>query len=111
MIDAYDDPTIEADLAVYQAQFNVGPCNLQKVKVGNPMHGGWDLETSLDVEQVCALAPRANIVLVEAQSDSAIDLLAAVQVASSSPNNATVVSMSFRSPDFVGEQQYGELLL
>ncbi len=106
VIDAYDDPTIEADLAVYRAQFHVGPCNFQKVKVGNPMHGGWDLETSLDVEQVCALAPLANILLVEAQSDSAIDLLTAVQVASSSPNNATVVSMSFGSPDFVGEQQY-----
>lgn len=106
VIDAFDDPTIESDLAVYQGQFHLGPCHFQKVKVGNPPHGSWDLETSLDVEQVCALAPQANIILVEAQSQSAADLLAAVQVAYSSPNNATVVSMSFGSPDFIGEQQY-----
>ena len=107
MIDAYDDPTIESDLAVYRAQFHLGPCNFHKVKVGNPSkHGSWDLETSLDVEQVCALAPQANIILVEAQSQSPIDLLAAVQVAYSSPNNATVVSMSFGAPEFSGEQQY-----
>lgn len=36
LVDAYDDPNIEADLAVYQAQFHLGPCNFQKVKVGNP---------------------------------------------------------------------------
>jgi subtilase family serine protease len=106
VIDAFDDPTIESDLAVYQAQFHVGPCNFHKVKVGNPAHGSWDLETSLDVEQVCALAPQANIILVEAESQSAIDLLTAAQVAYLSPNNATVISMSFGSPDFSGEQQY-----
>ncbi|MGC2108342.1 MAG: S53 family peptidase [Candidatus Korobacteraceae bacterium] len=106
VIDAYDDPNIALDLAVYQAQFHLGPCNFRKVTVGNPQHGSWDLETSLDVEQVCALAPRANILLVEAESQSASDLLAAVQAAYSSPNNATVVSMSFGSPDFSGEQQY-----
>jgi len=103
---AYDDPTIEADLAVYKAQFHLGPCNVQKVRVGNPQHGSWDLETSLDVEQACALAPQANIILVEASSPNPADLLGAVQVAYSSPNNATVVSMSFGAPDFAGEQQY-----
>lgn len=106
VVDAYDDPNIEADLATYRAQFHLGPCNFQKVKVGNPAHGSWDLETSLDVEHVCALAPQANILLVEAPSQSATDLLSAVQVAYSSPYNATVVSMSFGVPDFSGEQQY-----
>jgi len=106
VIDAYDDPTIEADLATYRAQFHLGPCNFQKVRVGNPTHGSWDLETSLDVEQVCALAPQANILLVEAPSASPSDLLGAVQVAYSAPYNATVVSMSFGAPEFNGEQQY-----
>ena len=106
VVDAYDDPTIESDLAAYQAQFHLGPCNFRKVRVGNPGHGSWDLETSLDVEQACAIAPRANILLVEAENASPSNLLAAVQVAYSSPNNATVVSMSFGSPDFSGEQQY-----
>ena len=107
LVDAGDDPNIESDLAVYQAQFHLTPCNFQKVKVGNPTgNPGWGLETSLDVEQACALAPQSNILLVEANSQSIADLLAAVQVASSSPYNATVVSMSWGYPDFSGEQQY-----
>jgi subtilase family serine protease len=64
------------------------------------------LEESLDVEQACALAPRANIILVEANSDSLSDMLAAVQVAASAPYNATLVSMSWGYPDFNDEQTY-----
>ena len=107
LVDAYDDPNIESDLAVYQAQFHLGPCNFQKVKVGNPMgNEGWGAEISLDVEQACALAPQSNIILVEANSISFADLLTAVQVASSSPYNATVISMSWGLPEIGGEQSY-----
>ena len=107
IVDAYDDPNIESDLEVYKAQFHLTPCNLQKVVVGNP--GGsqvWALEISLDVEQACALAPQANILLVEANSQSVADLLAAVQLASSAPYNATVVSMSWGNLEFNGENGY-----
>jgi subtilase family serine protease len=62
------------------------------------------LEESLDVEQACALAPQANIVLVEANSNSFDDLLAAAQVAYTQ-YHATVVSMSFGGGEFQGEQQ------
>ena len=93
LIDAFDQPNIASDLAAYQAQFHLTPCNFQKVKVGNPVGDtGWGLEISLDVEQACALAPRANIILVEANSNNDTDLYAAVQVASSSPYNATTIS-------------------
>ena len=37
---------------------------------------GWDLEESLDVEWAHAMAPDATIYLVEAQSNSGIDLFA-----------------------------------
>jgi subtilase family serine protease len=107
LVDAYDDPNIAADLATYQKQFFLSPCNFQKVKVGNPPgNSGWGLEESLDVEQACALAPKANIILVEANSNSFDDLLAAVAVASSAPYNATVVSMSWSGGEFSGEQTY-----
>src|SRR5271167_1032794 len=96
LVDAFDDPNIASDLAAYQAQFHLGPCNFQKVKVGNPAGDtGWGLEMSLDVEQACALAPEAKIILVEANSNNDSDLYAAVQVASSAPYNATVISMSW----------------
>ena len=107
LVDAYDDPNIASDLAVYQAEFHLAPCNFQKVEIGNPAASDyWALEISLDVEQACALAPQANIVLVEATTDSFADLLAAVQLASSAPYNATVVSMSWGGDEFNGEQGY-----
>jgi subtilase family serine protease len=107
IVDPYDNPNIEADLAVYQAQFHLTPCNFHKVKVGNPVaNPGWGVEIALDVEQVCALAPQANIILVEANSIVIAEMMAAVQVAHSAPQNATVVSMSWGSPDFPGELMY-----
>ncbi len=107
LVDAYDDPNIASDLAFYASYFLLTPCNFQKVKVGSPSgNSGWALEESLDVEQACALAPQANIILVEANSNSFDDLLAAVQVASSAPYNATTVSMSWGGSEFDGEQSY-----
>ena len=107
LVDAFDDPNIASDLAAYQAQFHIQPCNFQKVKVGNPPgNTGWGLEIALDVEQACALAPQANILLVEANSNSFDDLLAAVQTASSAPYNATVISMSWGGGEFNGENSY-----
>ncbi len=104
LIDAYDDPNVASDLASYASYFHVGPCNFVKVKLGNPLQGqGWDLQESLDVEQACALAPQAVIVLVEANSDSLTDLLDAVAVAYSAPYNATVVSMGWGAAEFSGE--------
>ena len=107
IVDAFDDPNIASDLAFYQSYFNLAPCNFQKVIVGNPTTSiEWGLEMSLDVEQACALAPKANIILVEANSDSFTDLFAAIQVASSAPYNATVVSMSWGHLEFSSEQSY-----
>ncbi len=61
---------------------------------------------SLDVEQACALAPQANIVLVEAASNSNPDLFNAVAVAVAPPYNANLVSMSWGSSEFSGEAAY-----
>jgi len=104
IVDAYDDPNLESDVAYYVSYFHLPPCSFQKVKVGNPTASiVWGLEQSLDIEQVCALAPQATILLVEANSQSLTDLLAAVQVAYSAPYNATVISMSWGYLEFNGE--------
>jgi subtilase family serine protease len=106
LVDAFDNPSIAADLAVYQAQFHLGPCNFQKVKIGSPAGDtGWGLEEALDVEQACALAPRANIILIEATTNSFNDLLAAVQLAYTQ-YNANVISMSWGGVEFQGEQSF-----
>ncbi|HLI61807.1 MAG TPA: S53 family peptidase [Terriglobales bacterium] len=107
LVDAFDAPNITSDLAYYANYFHLAPCNFQKVKVGNPPpDSGWALEISLDVEQACALAPKANIILVEAASNYDTDLFPAVQVAYSSPYNATAVSMSWGGGEDPSEATY-----
>ena len=103
IIDAFDDPNIASDLAYYANYFHFGPCSFQKVKLGTVTGQGWDLEESLDVEQACAIAPQANIVLFEAASNNDSDLYAAVQMATQAPYNATTVSMSWGEGEYNGE--------
>jgi subtilase family serine protease len=106
LIDGSGDLNIESDLAAYKAQFHLGPCNFQKVTLGNPQGAvEWSLEEALDVEQACALAPQANIVLVESGSGTVEDLFAAVQVAYTQ-YNATVISMSWGIQEFFGQTAY-----
>jgi len=106
LVDAYNDPNIVSDLAFYANYFHLTPCNLTVVQLGTTQGEGWDLLESLAVEQACALAPAANIILVEAASASLTDLFNAVGVASSAPYNAAVVSMGWGVSEFGGEQQY-----
>ncbi len=104
LIGGGDDPNLESDLAFYASYFHLGPCNFQKVKIGNPAENmGWGIEESLDVEQACALVPQANIILVEANTSLTMDLLAAMQVATSAPYNATVIPITWGLPEFQGE--------
>ena len=57
-------------------------------------NGGWEIETALDVEWTHAMAPGANIVLVEANSQSLSDLMSSVAIAANQPG-VSVVSMSW----------------
>jgi len=88
IVDAYDDPEAPADLAYFSAQFGL-PFNVNKFHVvyANGLQppidysGGWELEESLDIEYAHAMAPAANLYLVEAYSNSFSDLFTAVTVA------------------------------
>ncbi len=99
IVDAFDDPNAEADLQVYDTQFNLPLCTtgngcFTKIKVGNPPGDtGWGLEISLDIQQAHGLAPAAKVILVEANSNSFDDLLAAVDAARLA--GATQISMSW----------------
>jgi subtilase family serine protease len=70
--------------------------------------GGWPLETSLDVEWAHAMAPGANILLVEAPDGSNASIFNAVQYAASQPGVA-VVSMSWGTNEFSGETSYDSI--
>jgi subtilase family serine protease len=109
IVDAYDDPSAEADLGVFDAQFNLPACTssngcFRKVysKGSKPAaNANWAVEVALDVEWAHAVAPKATILLVEAPSNSLSDLLAAVDVAVR--DGASVVSMSWTVGEFNGE--------
>jgi hypothetical protein len=80
IVDAYDDPNIEADLAVYDREFSLPPCTsangcFTKMGTGGPgaplpaASGEWSLEIALDVEIAHATCQSCRIVLVEAESN------------------------------------------
>jgi hypothetical protein len=103
IVDAYDDPNIASDLATFDAQFNLPapPSFLRVDQYGNnpssvppDSSGGWEVEEALDVEWAHAIAPKANIILVEAYSNSFSDLLTAVDYARHAPG-VVAVSMSW----------------
>ncbi len=111
IVDAYDDPTAAADLNVFSAQFGLAAANFQQVYASGtkPAYkSGWALEESLDIEWAHAMAPGAQIILVEAASNSFTDLFNAVQVAVARVQAAGggEVSMSWGSSEFSNELSY-----
>ena len=98
---AYDNNTIEEDLAFFSETFGLPSCTsdsgcfrkiyAQGKKPGN--HKLWSLESALDVEWAHAMAPLAKIILVEAKTAKLTDMMEAVDVAVAT--NASVISMSW----------------
>jgi subtilase family serine protease len=112
IVDAYDDPVAETDLAVYRAAFGLPPCtslsgcfrkvNQQGGSQPYPaIDTGWDTEISLDLDMVSAACPNCKILLVEANSASFDDLGAAVDTAASM--GATAISNSYYGTEWPGE--------
>jgi autotransporter-associated beta strand protein len=106
LVEAYDDPAIAGDLAHFDSTLGIAPPpSFTKVaQDGSQNYPGkdpadeWPLEECLDVEWAHALAPAANILLVEAKSDSDNDLNTAIDYARNQPD-VCVVSMSFGGPE------------
>ena len=113
IVDAYDDPTAEADLGVFSSQYGLPACTtangcFAKVnQTGGKSYprkdAGWALEISLDVQWAHAIAPGAKILLVEASSNSFANLLAAEDYAKT---HAQYVSNSWGASEFSGESSY-----
>jgi kumamolisin len=96
IVDAYDDPEAEGDIAWFSLQFGV-PLTASQFQVVQALTadsscfyegavpvdytGGWEAEESLDIEWAHAMAPSATIYLVEACSNNGSDLQQAVLVA------------------------------
>jgi len=108
LIDAYGSPTIATDAATYSSFYGLGTLNLDIYPLGEScvatpgttvgLCQGWAVETSLDVESAHAVAPGANIALVEAASDYDDDLSAAILYAVDN-ELGNVISNSYGEPE------------
>jgi subtilisin-like proprotein convertase family protein len=120
IIDAYDNPKfvsstsasfLSSDLHNFDATFGLpDPPTFTKVNQSGgsaypAQDTGWGTEIALDVEWAHAVAPGANIVLVEANSASYTDLMAAASWAKNQPG-VSAVSMSFGGSEWSGETGY-----
>ena len=110
IVDAYDDPNIANDLQQFDAQFGLPNPTFTKVnETGGSTppatNNGWATEIALDVEWSHAVAPGANILLVEANSDYDSDLMTAVSYASQA-SGVVAVSMSWGGSESSGETAY-----
>jgi len=92
IVDAFDDPKAEADLAVYRAAYGLPPCTtangcFRKVNQNGkaaPLPAsdfGWAEEISLDLDAVSAVCRTCHILLVEANGPNVGPLMAAVDTA------------------------------
>ena len=98
IVDAFDDPTAESDLAQYRSAYGLPPCTtangcFRKVsQTGGTIYPApspdWALEISLDLDMVSAVCPNCHILLVEATTNLNTDLYAAVDEAAALGANA-----------------------
>lgn len=114
IVDAYDDPSAEADLGVYRSTYGLPACTTANGcfrKVGQTgttslpaRNGGWAQEISLDLDMVSAACPDCKILLVEASSASFANLGTAVNTAARL--GATAISNSYGGSDSAASSAY-----
>jgi sugar lactone lactonase YvrE len=115
IVDAYDDPNAEADLAKYRAGYaGIPPCTIangcfrkvnqtggtsypQPAKIGTEGKLGWGGEISLDLDMVSAICPNCHILLVEANDNTGLNLYEAENEAAAL--GATEISNSWYTPE------------
>lgn len=114
IVDAYDDPNAESDLAVYRSQFGLPACTtangcFRKVD----QNGGtkyprgntsWAQEISLDLDMVSAVCPNCHILLVEGSTASFLNLGTGVNTAINL--GANTVSNSYGGNESSSESTY-----
>src|SRR5207253_6595226 len=114
------DPTAFSDVSVYRSQYGLpalASCTPQSINASTTAcfaksdqrggtsypakNGGWAQEISLDLDMVSAICPKCNILLVEADSASFVNLGTSVNTAVNL--GAEVVSNSYGGGEFSSE--------
>jgi subtilase family serine protease len=114
IVDAYDDPNAESDVAAYRSEFGLAACTsgngcFRKVDQDGSANypqadASWSEEISLDLDMASAICPNCNILLVEADSPTDTNLGAAVDEAVAL--GATEVSNSYGGGDTPDSSDY-----
>ncbi|MFE2834835.1 peptidase S8 [Streptomyces mirabilis] len=108
IVDAYNDPNAEADLAKYRSYYGLSACTtangcFKKVSQTGSTTSlpssdtGWSEEISLDVDMASAICPNCNILLVEATSATMANLGKAV-------NEAVTLGAKYVSNSYGGSE-------
>jgi subtilase family serine protease len=102
VVDAYDDPNAEADLALYRATFGLPPCTVasgcfRKLSTAGggqlpPADADWAKEISLDLDMVSAACADCRILLVEATGQDLPSLGAAEDLAAAVPGVVAITN-------------------
>jgi len=110
IVDAFDSPNAELDLNTFSTLYGLPACTtangcFTKVnQTGGAVYParntGWEIEINLDTQWVHAIAPKAKIILVEANSNYDSDLFVAEAYAATV---ASVVSNSWSGGEFSGQ--------
>jgi len=122
IVDAYDDPNAQADLASYRAMEGLPACDISNnagcLSIVNqngqssPLPGvdpggngapagGWEFEEALDIDMVTAICPACHILLVEANNANGSNLFPAENAAVNS--GAKFVSNGWGGSESPGE--------
>ena len=116
VVDAYNDPTAESDLATYRSTYGLPACTtangcFRKVsQTGSTTRlprtdAGWAQEISLDLDMVSAACWDCHILLVEASTPSFANLGTAVNYAAKQPG-VVAISNSYGGSDSSATSAY-----
>jgi hypothetical protein len=129
VVDAYDNPNVASDLAMYRSYFGLPPANFTKFNQEGQQrnypprcdgHDVWCDEIDLDVEMVSAACPNYTIYLIEADKDNDLGtaekeaVTLGAHIISNSWTYGPVTKGEFASPGVVyvaaaGDHHYGSL--
>ena len=118
IVDAYDYPNAESDLAAYRSAYGLPACTtangcfkrVNQSGAASPLPGSapsgddWTVEAALDLDLASAACPNCKLILVEAQDDQGDGLFIANNGAASL--NPTVISNSWGGPESGNESSY-----
>ena len=124
IVDAYRNPNIAADLAAFNAQFGIpappsfqimsqtgGSVSTVPLDPAGAGHSAWGLETALDVQWAHAMAPKANIILIESNSDNYDDIVGSTSGGGAVNYARTIPGVSAISMSWGGTEDLDELAL